>query len=128
MHKMGVEKGVECVDVLGFDDDLLALLPHPCYALILCFPNYKKVFYFLMFWFSLSNFLLCKNRYRKKVGHWFNLGSYCEKNSLMILVLEVGFIVISSCCAVFFFTFFLLFIITHKNVQVLQTSGKFLSE
>uniref|UniRef100_A0A0M3HH69 Ubiquitin carboxyl-terminal hydrolase n=1 Tax=Ascaris lumbricoides TaxID=6252 RepID=A0A0M3HH69_ASCLU len=43
MHKMGVEKGVECVDVLGFDDDLLALLPHPCYALILCFPNYKKV-------------------------------------------------------------------------------------
>uniref|UniRef100_A0A914ZRI4 Ubiquitin carboxyl-terminal hydrolase n=3 Tax=Parascaris univalens TaxID=6257 RepID=A0A914ZRI4_PARUN len=43
MHKMGVETGVECVDVLGFDDDLLALLPHPCYALILCFPDYKKV-------------------------------------------------------------------------------------
>ncbi|VDM45345.1 unnamed protein product [Toxocara canis] len=40
---MGVEKGVECVDVLGFDDELLALLPQPCYALMLCFPDYKKV-------------------------------------------------------------------------------------
>ncbi|VDK42224.1 unnamed protein product [Anisakis simplex] len=43
MHKMGVERNVECVDVYGFDDDLIAILPKPCYALLLCFPDYKKV-------------------------------------------------------------------------------------
>lgn len=43
MHNMGVESGVGCVDVLGFDDEMLALIPGPCYALLLCFPDYKKV-------------------------------------------------------------------------------------
>ncbi|MCP9262759.1 Ubiquitin carboxyl-terminal hydrolase [Dirofilaria immitis] len=43
MHKIGVEKGVECVDVYGFEDDVLAFIPRPCYAVILCFPIVDKV-------------------------------------------------------------------------------------
>lgn len=42
IYKIGV-KGVECVDVFGFDDELLDFLPRPCYALILCFPSFEKV-------------------------------------------------------------------------------------
>ncbi|EJW81744.1 ubiquitin carboxyl-terminal hydrolase [Wuchereria bancrofti] len=43
MHKIGVEKGVECVDIYGFDDDILAFIPRPCYAVMLCFPVGDKV-------------------------------------------------------------------------------------
>ncbi|VDK88376.1 unnamed protein product [Litomosoides sigmodontis] len=43
MHKIGVEKGVECVDVYGFEDDVLAFIPQPCYAVMLCFPVVDKV-------------------------------------------------------------------------------------
>lgn len=42
IRKMGIAD-VECVDVYGFDDELLQFLPSPCYALILCFPSYEKV-------------------------------------------------------------------------------------
>lgn len=43
MHKIGVENGVECVDIFGFEDDLLAFIPRPCYAVLLCFPMVNKV-------------------------------------------------------------------------------------
>lgn len=43
MHKIGVEKGVECTDVFGFDGDLLSYIPRPCYALLLCFPDSDKM-------------------------------------------------------------------------------------
>ncbi|KAK0411162.1 hypothetical protein QR680_005521 [Steinernema hermaphroditum] len=42
LSKIGVG-GAECADVYGFEEDLLAFLPKPQYALILCFPDYKKV-------------------------------------------------------------------------------------
>ncbi|KAK0420014.1 hypothetical protein QR680_014460 [Steinernema hermaphroditum] len=40
MEKIGVSNA-ECADVYGFDDELLAFLPQPHYALILCFPDTK---------------------------------------------------------------------------------------
>ncbi|CAG9532265.1 unnamed protein product [Cercopithifilaria johnstoni] len=43
MHKIGVEEGVECVDIYGFEEDVLAFIPRPCYAVILCFPMVDKV-------------------------------------------------------------------------------------
>ncbi|VDN07812.1 unnamed protein product [Thelazia callipaeda] len=43
MHRIGVEKGVECVDVYGFEDDVLSFIPRPCYAILLCFPEVDKV-------------------------------------------------------------------------------------
>ncbi|EFO24989.1 hypothetical protein LOAG_03494 [Loa loa] len=43
MHKIGVEKGVECVDIYSFEDDILAFIPRPCYAVMLCFPMVDKV-------------------------------------------------------------------------------------
>ncbi|TMS33069.1 hypothetical protein L596_000847 [Steinernema carpocapsae] len=42
IEKIGV-KDAEIIDVYGFDDDLLAFLPQPQHALLLCFPKYKKV-------------------------------------------------------------------------------------
>uniref|UniRef100_A0AC34FGK3 Ubiquitin carboxyl-terminal hydrolase n=1 Tax=Panagrolaimus sp. ES5 TaxID=591445 RepID=A0AC34FGK3_9BILA len=36
-------KGLRCEDIYGFDDDALAFIPQPCYAVILCFPEYKKL-------------------------------------------------------------------------------------
>lgn len=45
MHKIGVEKGVECVDIYGFEEDVLAFIPRPCYAVILCFPVVDKVLF-----------------------------------------------------------------------------------
>uniref|UniRef100_A0A1I8A297 Ubiquitin carboxyl-terminal hydrolase n=1 Tax=Steinernema glaseri TaxID=37863 RepID=A0A1I8A297_9BILA len=42
LSKIGVS-GAECTDVYGFEDELLEFLPKPQYALILCFPDYKKV-------------------------------------------------------------------------------------
>jgi len=42
IEKLGVKHG-KCVDVYGFDDELLELVPQPHYALILCYPNYKAV-------------------------------------------------------------------------------------
>ncbi|VDN18401.1 unnamed protein product [Gongylonema pulchrum] len=43
MHKVGVEEGVRCVDVYGFENDLLEFIPRPCYAVLLCFPDIDKV-------------------------------------------------------------------------------------
>ncbi|KAI6219592.1 Ubiquitin carboxyl-terminal hydrolase [Aphelenchoides fujianensis] len=42
INKLGI-KGAHCVDVYGFDDELIELVPKPHLALILCYPNYKKV-------------------------------------------------------------------------------------
>jgi ubiquitin carboxyl-terminal hydrolase L3 len=42
LGKMGI-KGAECCDVLGFDDELIELIPKPHLALMLCYPDYKKV-------------------------------------------------------------------------------------
>lgn len=37
-HKLGVEDGVEFVDVLGLDDDLLTFVPGEVLALLVQFP------------------------------------------------------------------------------------------
>ncbi|CAI4225160.1 unnamed protein product [Auanema sp. JU1783] len=42
LSKIGV-KGTECVDVFSFDDDVLQFIPKRQLAMILCFPEYKKV-------------------------------------------------------------------------------------
>uniref|UniRef100_A0A1I7RX31 Ubiquitin carboxyl-terminal hydrolase n=1 Tax=Bursaphelenchus xylophilus TaxID=6326 RepID=A0A1I7RX31_BURXY len=42
IQKIGIS-GAKCVDVYGFDDELLAFIPKPHLALILCYPDYKKV-------------------------------------------------------------------------------------
>lgn len=43
IEKLGI-KGGTFVDVLGFDDELIEMIPRPHYALILCYPDYKTVF------------------------------------------------------------------------------------
>uniref|UniRef100_A0A1I7YVD0 Ubiquitin carboxyl-terminal hydrolase n=1 Tax=Steinernema glaseri TaxID=37863 RepID=A0A1I7YVD0_9BILA len=40
IEKIGI-RNAECADVYGFDEELLAFLPQPHYALILCFPDVK---------------------------------------------------------------------------------------
>ncbi|KAI6237124.1 Ubiquitin carboxyl-terminal hydrolase [Aphelenchoides besseyi] len=42
IEKLGI-KGARCVDVYGFDDELIEYIPKPHLALILCYPDYKKV-------------------------------------------------------------------------------------
>ncbi|CAJ0961942.1 unnamed protein product, partial [Mesorhabditis belari] len=42
LEKIGVES-VDCVDVFSFDDDMLEFVPKPQLAMLLCFPDYKKV-------------------------------------------------------------------------------------
>jgi ubiquitin carboxyl-terminal hydrolase L3 len=42
IEKLGI-KGASCVDVLGFDDELIDMIPRPHLALILCYPDYKTV-------------------------------------------------------------------------------------
>jgi ubiquitin carboxyl-terminal hydrolase L3 len=41
VESLGV-KGVECVELYGFDEDLLAFVPRPHLALIFCFPDFSK--------------------------------------------------------------------------------------
>ncbi|CAD5225943.1 unnamed protein product [Bursaphelenchus okinawaensis] len=42
LTRIGVKKA-KCVDVYGFDDELISFIPKPHLALILCYPDYKKV-------------------------------------------------------------------------------------
>lgn len=42
LGKIGVLKA-KCVDVYGFDEELINFIPKPHLALILCYPDYKKV-------------------------------------------------------------------------------------
>lgn len=44
IHHLGVSKDFQIVDVLGLDDELLAMLPQPVKAFILLFPISEKVF------------------------------------------------------------------------------------
>lgn len=44
IHNLGVSKDFQIVDVLGLDDELLAMLPQPVKAFILLFPISPKVF------------------------------------------------------------------------------------
>ena len=41
LKSLGVDS-VEVVDVYGFDEDLLAFIPQPVLALVLCFPINKN--------------------------------------------------------------------------------------
>lgn len=36
-------KGVDCVDIFGFDDDCLNFVPKPCYAVVVCMPAGQKL-------------------------------------------------------------------------------------
>ncbi|KAH7710164.1 ubiquitin carboxyl-terminal hydrolase [Aphelenchoides avenae] len=42
LENIGVH-GANCTDVFGFEDDLLAFIPKPHYALVLCFPEFETV-------------------------------------------------------------------------------------
>ncbi|CAJ0577022.1 unnamed protein product, partial [Mesorhabditis spiculigera] len=42
LGKIGVSS-VDCVDVYSFDDEMLAFIPKPQLAMLLCFPDYRKV-------------------------------------------------------------------------------------
>uniref|UniRef100_A0A914X6C1 Ubiquitin carboxyl-terminal hydrolase n=1 Tax=Plectus sambesii TaxID=2011161 RepID=A0A914X6C1_9BILA len=42
LRTIGIPEPTQCVDVLGFDADLVAMLPQPIYAVIFCFPDYRK--------------------------------------------------------------------------------------
>lgn len=42
LENVGVRR-VTCLDVLSFDDELLAFVPKPHYALVLCFPECELV-------------------------------------------------------------------------------------
>jgi hypothetical protein len=42
LRAIGVGAPVNCCDVYGFDDELLAFLPRPVYAILFVFPDYRK--------------------------------------------------------------------------------------
>ncbi|CAI4225104.1 unnamed protein product [Auanema sp. JU1783] len=42
LSKTGV-KGVECIDVFSFDDEVIQFVPKPQLAIIFCFPDYKMI-------------------------------------------------------------------------------------
>ena len=42
MHKVGLDKNVAVGEVFGFDEELLAFLPQPIHATIVCYERLKK--------------------------------------------------------------------------------------
>jgi hypothetical protein len=42
LRAMGVPEPTQCVDIYGFDDDLLAIIPTPIYAVLFVFPDYRR--------------------------------------------------------------------------------------